>query len=155
MNRNSSNPCFLYKMFNSNNEALYIGIANDSDRRIYGHKTSAKWFSFVSRIDVLKYENRSDAAMDEKILIRRLRPVYNVHHNKKPSKAKLFFSMGATYTQKYIECRSLICEGQLKNLPENLHSCEMIIKKDACGIVPPDELDDIYYFYLKTAANGE
>jgi len=73
----------LYKIFNCDNEIIYIGITIDFQSRIKDHKYTKDWWSEVSYIRKTKYKNRFKVLEAEKRAIKKYNPVFNIQHNKK------------------------------------------------------------------------
>lgn len=71
---------YLYRHFDSEGRLLYIGIANNPKRRMYGH-ARAPWFETVARSTYQRLRNRAEAALAEVQAIRTEKPLWNVVAN--------------------------------------------------------------------------
>jgi predicted GIY-YIG superfamily endonuclease len=65
----------------SDTEVLYVGITGDGRRRGSQHARDATWWSQVTRTETHRVGSRDVALEAERMLIRILRPRYNVMHN--------------------------------------------------------------------------
>lgn len=74
----------LYRLFNADNQLLYIGIADHWPRRINDHAHDKPWWPEVATTTVEHFPNRETAVAAETQAIRTEHPRHNVTHNTKP-----------------------------------------------------------------------
>jgi len=74
---------YVYRLYDLNNNLLYIGIAKNIQRRFYGHSRKKHWWPEVAKSYIRKYPNREEASRIEKQAIMKYNPLYNSRHNKK------------------------------------------------------------------------
>jgi len=67
----------LYRLHDAGGCLLYIGIANDPERRWLEHAASKGWWSQVDRQDVQWWPSRPEAEAAETAAIRAERPLHN------------------------------------------------------------------------------
>jgi predicted GIY-YIG superfamily endonuclease len=72
---------FLYKLFDKNEELLYVGITEDVDKRLKEH-ASKPWFHEVTEHIIEPFRNRSAAASIEAEIILTEKPRHNVQHQR-------------------------------------------------------------------------
>ena len=76
-------PHQVYKLFNHNDEILYIGISNNPLRRVNNHSETKQWAKDVRRIEISEwFPNRKEAARRAQKLIGTLSPIHNIRHKK-------------------------------------------------------------------------
>ena len=70
---------YIYKMFNKNNEIIYIGKTINIDQRLRQHMTDKdkKWFKTVSKIYYAECLNKTDMDIYEIYYINKLVPLHN------------------------------------------------------------------------------
>lgn len=68
----------LYRLYDINDQLLYIGIAFDPATRGYQHKKTKSWWPEVAWRDVTWFETRREAEAAEREALRAERPLYNV-----------------------------------------------------------------------------
>lgn len=81
---------YLYYCYAADGTLLYVGQTSDVEARLdlHGHYSSATstWFYFCTRVAVSPpLASRRDATDAERTEIKRLRPVFNRHHNDDPT----------------------------------------------------------------------
>ncbi|MEU0200890.1 MULTISPECIES: GIY-YIG nuclease family protein [unclassified Streptomyces] len=72
----------LYRLHDQRGALLYVGIAENPDRRRKEHAGSKPWWPEVAAHSVTWYSTRDLALAAEADAIRTERPRYNVQHNK-------------------------------------------------------------------------
>lgn len=70
----------LYRLFSRSGELLYVGIANDVERRMAQHRQDKPWWPQVADAVVEEFPDRRAALAAERVAIRTEGPVYNVMH---------------------------------------------------------------------------
>ena len=75
------NDSYIYRMFDSDDNLLYIGKTSQLDYRLYAHfyKNPEPWKERVTRMDVCKSDNEADMHVYEMFLVTKLSPVFNRH----------------------------------------------------------------------------
>lgn len=68
---------FLYRIFDKNNDLIYIGISNQWSERMHSHEKDSRWFEEASLIKIEKFETREDVERAERKAIRIEKPLYN------------------------------------------------------------------------------
>lgn len=68
----------LYRLFDHNDQLLYVGIAFDPHVRCYHHKTHKPWWPEVARREVEWHDNRRAAEAAELAAIAAEKPRYNI-----------------------------------------------------------------------------
>jgi predicted GIY-YIG superfamily endonuclease len=71
---------YLYRHFDSAGRLLYVGIANDPHKRLYGHARTP-WIKLVAQSTYEKLKNRAEAEEAEVKAILDEKPLWNVCHN--------------------------------------------------------------------------
>lgn len=74
-------PCELYRLYNADDELLYIGITFDWYTRRAGHQSDKYWWPEVVRNERTEYPSRIAAALAERDAIMAELPRYNVQHH--------------------------------------------------------------------------
>ena len=70
-------PAYVYRLFSDEDVLLYVGMAYDVSVRENVHRYSTPWGDQISRVDVVKYATREEAAAAETEAIRTERPRWN------------------------------------------------------------------------------
>lgn len=68
----------LYRHFDASDRLLYVGISLSAVQRLAQHRTGAKWFDQIARVDVQWLPSREDALAAESEAIRTERPQHNI-----------------------------------------------------------------------------
>lgn len=68
----------LYRLYDADNQLLYIGITHNPEQRWTGHAFDKPWWPDVARKDLEWYDNRALAEAAEVAAIRTERTLYNV-----------------------------------------------------------------------------
>jgi predicted GIY-YIG superfamily endonuclease len=68
---------YLYRLYNSSDELLYVGITRDLFSRLSTHRTVQSWWSEVDYYSVKEYRSRDEAVAQESYLIATVQPEYN------------------------------------------------------------------------------
>lgn len=71
----------LYRLFNADDELLYVGITNSPETRWRHHKATQEWWPLVARKTVDWLDSRSEAAAAEIEAIHAEVPKHNLDHN--------------------------------------------------------------------------
>lgn len=71
-------PTSLYRLFDSDDRLLYIGISLRLAGRIGQHRHAKEWWAEVARISVEHFATRREAAAAESAAITTERPAYNI-----------------------------------------------------------------------------
>ena len=71
----------LYRLFNADDELLYIGITQRQMVRFHQHSRDKGWWSEVARIRIEHYPTREDVERAERDAIRSEKPRYNIVWN--------------------------------------------------------------------------
>jgi excisionase family DNA binding protein len=75
-------PHILYRVFNAENDLLYIGITNDVVHRFKGHaKTAIWWRDMASYTTECGFASRHELELAELAAIKDERPMYNTVNN--------------------------------------------------------------------------
>jgi len=70
---------FIYKLYNSNNDLLYVGCTSNIEARINHHKSNQKWGEGIA---VVRYrETIGNPIIDEAEVIKSCYPLYNIQHS--------------------------------------------------------------------------
>jgi predicted GIY-YIG superfamily endonuclease len=68
----------LYRLFDANDQLLYVGVARNPDVRWATHSQSKPWWSSVERRAVEWHDDRASAERAELAAIRMEKPLHNV-----------------------------------------------------------------------------
>jgi hypothetical protein len=79
-------PTAVYRLFNSDGDLIYVGIAYDPEARSADHGREQPWWDEVARFDVTWWPNRLTAEVEEKRAIREEVPRYNKARQAIPQK---------------------------------------------------------------------
>lgn len=80
----------LYRLYNSADELLYIGIAEHWPSRLNSHRSDKPWFGEVIQVRLVHYQSRAEAAQAEREMIRTECPRHNVQHNRETRQPRKF-----------------------------------------------------------------
>lgn len=70
----------VYRFYDADGAALYIGYSSALLTRITGHRSNSPWFKKVATVKVEHFDTRSAALAAEKVAIEAERPRYNINH---------------------------------------------------------------------------
>src|SRR4051812_15650230 len=68
----------VYKMYDAEGQAIYVGYTERGDVRINEHRRSTPWFAEVADIQFETFAVMTDATARETFLIKSLKPKYNI-----------------------------------------------------------------------------
>lgn len=68
----------LYRHFDSDGRLLYVGISNDTLRRLCQHKERSHWFEQIARVDIEFFDSRHAALAAESAAIANESPAFNI-----------------------------------------------------------------------------
>lgn len=71
-------PVSVYRLFDETGVLLYVGIANNPERRWRQHRREKSWWSAVTRIEIHEHPTRREAERAEAFVIRIETPAYNI-----------------------------------------------------------------------------
>ena len=71
----------LYRHFDRGGALLYVGIAIDPIKRLYGHSSVSDWYDQIDTIKIERYPSRKTALAAEVEAIRIEKPLYNTAHH--------------------------------------------------------------------------
>jgi predicted GIY-YIG superfamily endonuclease len=72
---------FIYRLYSSEDQLLYIGITNNPNQRFRHHRSTSSWYTKVARQDVRKINCTKDQIeLMERDAINRENPAHNVIH---------------------------------------------------------------------------
>jgi transcriptional regulator with XRE-family HTH domain len=74
-------PTTLYRLYNEAGTLLYVGITNDSTRRLVQHADGQPWWDEVASVTFASHPDRTAAEAAERLAIRTQAPLYNVRHS--------------------------------------------------------------------------
>lgn len=74
-------PTSVYRYYDKAGVLLYVGITSRRTVRQSEHNADKEWWPYVARQEVEHFPNRDAAAAQERALIRKFRPPFNVQHN--------------------------------------------------------------------------
>lgn len=80
---------YLYRLYNSSDELLYVGITKDLFSRLSAHRDSKSWWSEVDYYSVKEFRTREEAEALEASLIATAEPEYNQIPGIKPKDSEL------------------------------------------------------------------
>lgn len=78
---NDESPTSVYLYYDDTDVLIYVGITGRGVTRNTEHNISKDWWGFVSRQEVRHFPSREGALTEERMLIRKHRPPFNVQHN--------------------------------------------------------------------------
>jgi hypothetical protein len=81
LERIGSLPHYVYRYYDADDTALYIGCTVDLKSRERSHREKL-WWPMVARIETEELPNRSAALTLEQVYILRESPLFNVQHNR-------------------------------------------------------------------------
>lgn len=70
----------MYLHFNKDQEIVYVGIASHTPRRTRAHERDSPWFDQVDTIKMLRFDTRLEAQQAEILLIKTIKPHYNIEY---------------------------------------------------------------------------
>ncbi|TFD74713.1 GIY-YIG nuclease family protein [Cryobacterium fucosi] len=73
--------CFMYQVFDTDERLVYVGIADNFERRWQQHVSMSWWLGeiAVQRIEVWGYRSRFEARLVEAFMINVHHPIYNIN----------------------------------------------------------------------------
>jgi predicted GIY-YIG superfamily endonuclease len=77
----ASDRTALYRLYDEDDDLLYVGITRNPERRWAQHAAEKSWWSRVIRRDVEWFETRPAALAAEEAAIALGRPAHNIDHN--------------------------------------------------------------------------
>jgi hypothetical protein len=69
--------CYVYRLFNTDDELVYVGITGDLMTRFSQHASDKSWWPEVVRHEIWTYKDRATAAAVEFAVIQSVNPKYN------------------------------------------------------------------------------
>ena len=79
----ATGQAYLYRHYDETGALLYVGISNHVGRRTDDHAKHSGWFERIAKIDVKRFDSRSEALSAERTAIVAEAPLYNVQHKPK------------------------------------------------------------------------
>lgn len=119
----------LYRLYDSDDNLLYVGIAGNPGRRFEQHHDEKPWWSEVARTDLQHYDERAAALIAEQAAIVAEKPLHNVVHNRgyrrrSPEPAHRPTSVDTTWMFESSRYAGLVRKTPLQLYPElDLSSC--------------------------------
>lgn len=83
-------PTQLYRHFDAQGRLLYVGISLSTVARLTQHRNSSDWYSQISRVEIQKFDTRSEAEGAEWEAIQKEKPIHNIVGNKPASRIARF-----------------------------------------------------------------
>ncbi len=75
----------VYRLYNADNELLYVGTTNNLERRMQSHRYDKPWWPNVADIQTETFASAVEAVEAERAQIKSLEPKHNViHHGSYP-----------------------------------------------------------------------
>ena len=100
---------YIYRLYASNEQLLYIGITNDPNRRFRDHAGQSRWYSLVVRHDTRRLDcDENEAKKIERLAIIKEQPLHNVIHNT-PTEDQLTKSVLVRFTDDAFEALDNAC----------------------------------------------
>ena len=81
LRENAKREHTLYRLFDRDDNLLYVGITFMPGNRFRQHKREKRWWSEVARRETVVFPNRQEAEDAERDAIRAERPIYNSRWN--------------------------------------------------------------------------
>jgi predicted GIY-YIG superfamily endonuclease len=78
-------PTTLYRLFNAENELLYVGISASAISRFQQHQVEKDWWTSITATVLEHFDTRTQALAAEQMAIQTEGPKFNVHHNRNRS----------------------------------------------------------------------
>ncbi|WP_163168117.1 GIY-YIG nuclease family protein [Arthrobacter sp. Alg241-R88] len=72
-----TDPCAVYRFYDSKGDLLYVGITGNLPTRTKAHEGSKPWWKEMSSMTVAHFETREEAREAEQVAIDSERPRYN------------------------------------------------------------------------------
>lgn len=93
-------PTTLYRLFNADDQLLYVGIAGNPGRRWEQHRGDKLWWGDVARTTLEHFDTREEAERAEITAIKTEHPLRNIVHNRggKPAPAPPLAPGATTWT---------------------------------------------------------
>jgi predicted GIY-YIG superfamily endonuclease len=70
--------CDLYRLYNAEDQLLYVGISWSAMSRLAQHKNEKRWWKTVARVDIEHFATRKQALQAESVAIKNEQPVHNI-----------------------------------------------------------------------------
>jgi predicted GIY-YIG superfamily endonuclease len=93
----------LYRLYDADDQLLYIGISKDPDLRFQKHAGRSPWWPKVARKSVEWLDDRQSALDTERRLIEELSPPYNSNWNTSDVKSRIY---GEKYRAKWAKIQA-------------------------------------------------
>lgn len=75
-----SEQAAVYRLYDTEDQLLYVGLTANPSKRWTEHATSKSWWGQVARKDIEWFDSRADAARAELTAIEEEEPLHNVQH---------------------------------------------------------------------------
>lgn len=72
----------VYKLYDHDDKPLYVGITSRGPQRLVEHHRTKSWFKDVETVLFERFGTREQSAAREVVLIKELKPAFNVQHNR-------------------------------------------------------------------------
>jgi len=125
----------LYRHFDAQGQLLYVGISLSAVARLTQHRNSSDWYSQISRVEIQRFDTRSEAEGAEWEAIQKEKPIHNIIGNK-PASRLARFERGKRpffYKPLYPICHCLLEEkppcDELVFLPKDLKARDKALDK--------------------------
>jgi hypothetical protein len=80
-------PTELYRMYDADDQLLYIGVTCNKAARWHSHRRNSAWWKLVARKELTTYPDRSAALTAELAAIQAEKPLHNIaNHPSKPTR---------------------------------------------------------------------
>ena len=133
--------CDLYRLYDAEDQLLYIGISWSAIARMSQHKAEKPWFGDVARIEVTKCSSRAEATNLERQAIQAERPLHNKQHT---------VSSKPGFKVKSSTSRPAGSQGNLRLVIDHLKLCaiarELALRAIHRGLVDYGSLSDDDFF---------
>lgn len=72
---------YLYRLFDANDQLLYVGISKSAIHRLHQHLEQQPWSEQIAKQTVERFKNRDDLLRAERAAIKAEQPKHNLIHN--------------------------------------------------------------------------
>lgn len=79
--QNPSQHWSVYRLYDSNDVLLYVGMSGSVGKRLGSHETQKCWWSTVANVVIERFATREEARKRERHYITWLWPLYNRQYN--------------------------------------------------------------------------
>lgn len=75
-------PAYVYRLYDSTNTLLYVGVSEDLSRRMRQHRRTKTWWNEVASVTAMEFSDEWMALIGERVAIADEAPKYNLRRKR-------------------------------------------------------------------------